>query len=88
MPPKWRARRRSPLATLNVKNFPDDLYATLRARAKREHRSVAQEVMHLLGQAPELREPLSILDLQGLGRKLWDGVDAADCVRDERDAWD
>ena len=44
--------------------------------------------MHLLGRTLELREPLSILDLQGLGRKLWDGVDAADCVRDERDAWD
>ena len=43
--------------------------------------------MHLLGQTPELREPLSILDLQGLGRELWDGVDAADYVRDERDAW-
>ena len=88
MRPKWRARRRSPLATLNVKNFPDDLYATLRARAKREHRSVAEKVMHLLGQTLELREPLSILDLQGLGRKLWDGVDAADYVRYERDAWD
>ncbi len=67
---------------------PDDLYATPRARARREHRSIAQEVIHLLRQALELQEPLSILDLQGLGRELWDGVDAADSVGHERDAWD
>ena len=81
-------KRRSFLATLHVENFPDDLYATLRARARREHRSVAEEVVHLLGQTLEFQKSLSILDLQGLGRELWDGVDAADYVRRERDAWD
>ena len=76
------------MATLNVKNFPDDLYAALRARAGREHRSVAQEVIHLLGRTLETPEPLSILDLQGLGRELWENVDAADYVARERDSWD
>ena len=87
MPPQWR-HEEEPLATLNVENFPDDLYATLRARARREHRSVDQEIVHLLRQAVDLQEPLSILDLQGLGRELWDGVDAADYIGRERDAWD
>jgi plasmid stability protein len=32
------------MATLNVKNLPDELYAKLRERARREHRSVAKEV--------------------------------------------
>ena len=76
------------MATLNVKNFPDDLYATLRDRAKREHRSVAQEVIHLLGRTLETQEPLSILDLQGLGKELWENIDAADYVARERDTWD
>ena len=76
------------MATLRVENFPDDLYTILRDRARREHRSVAQEVTHLLGEALENSEPLSILDLQGLGRDLWDGVDAVDYVRRERDSWD
>lgn len=76
------------MATLHIENFPDDLYAALRDRARREHRSVAQEIIQLLGQALENDESLSILDLQGLGRDLWDGVDAADYVLRERDAWD
>ena len=87
MPSEWRWKGNL-VAALHVENFPDDLYSILRDRAGREHRSVAQEVTHLLGQALENREPLSILDLQGLGRDLWDGVDAADYVRRERDAWD
>ncbi len=76
------------MATLNVKNFPDDLYTTLQARAVREHRSVAQEVVHLLSRTLEAQEPLSILDLQGLGKELWENVDAADHVDRERRAWD
>ena len=76
------------MATLNVKNFPDDLYEALRARARRDHRSVAQEVIHLLGRSLEAPEPLSILDLQGLGRELWENIDAADHVARERDSWD
>jgi len=39
------------MATLNVKNLPDALYRKLQARAKREHRSVAQEITHILAEA-------------------------------------
>ena len=76
------------VATLHVENFPDDLYATLRDQARRERRSVAREIIQLPGQALENDEPLSILDLQGLGRDLWDGVDVAEYVRRERDPCD
>ncbi|HEV2149138.1 MAG TPA: hypothetical protein VGR37_17150 [Longimicrobiaceae bacterium] len=76
------------MATLNVKNLPDALYQKLQARARREHRSVAQEVTRLLEKALEEPEPLSILDLQGLGAELWAGADAADHVERERRAWD
>ena len=30
------------MAVLNIKNFPDGLYRKLQARAKRQHRSIAQ----------------------------------------------
>ncbi|MSP62902.1 MAG: hypothetical protein EXR72_21725 [Myxococcales bacterium] len=76
------------MATLNIKNLPDKLYRKLQARARREHRSVAQEVIHLLSQTIEPLEPLSILELRGLGREGWEGVDPAAHVRRERDAWD
>jgi plasmid stability protein len=75
------------MATLNVKNLPDTLYRKLKARAKREHRSVAQEITHILAAALAEPEPLSITELRGLGKEHWEGVDASDHVKRERDAW-
>lgn len=76
------------MATLNVKNLPDDLYRKLKARAKRQRRSVAQEVAQLLSEALETPDALSILDLKGLGKEHWRGVDAAAHVERERASWD
>jgi F0F1-type ATP synthase beta subunit len=76
------------MATLSIQNFPDQLYEKLLARAEQERRSVAQEVIHLLEQATELREPLSILGLRGLGKEHWKGVDPVSHVEAERDSWD
>ncbi len=76
------------MATLNIKNLPDGLYRKLRARAKRERRSVAQEVTQILSAVLEAPKPLSILALQGLGKEHWEGVDAAAHVDAERAAWD
>jgi plasmid stability protein len=76
------------MATLNVKNFPASLYRKLKARARRQHRSMAQEVTYLLERALEEPEPLSILELEGLGRELWAGEDAAAHVERERGSWD
>ena len=47
------------MATLNIKNFPDPLYKRLQDRAEREHRSLAQQVIHLLKESagqPKMRE--------------------------------
>ena len=79
---------RKALATLNVKNLPDSLYRKLQARAKRERRSVAQEVAHILSEALESSKPLSILELQGLGKEHWQSVDAGTHVERERAEWD
>ena len=76
------------MAILNIKNLPDALYRKLEARAKREHRSIAQEVIHLLSDAVETPEPLSILDLKGLGKEHWRGIDPAKHVERERNSWD
>lgn len=75
------------MATLNVKNFPDQLYERLKAIAEAERRSVASQVTHLLEQATATSEELSILELRGLGKDYWSDLDAADHVRRERDAW-
>lgn len=74
------------MATLNVKGFPDDLYEELKKRADREHRSLAQEVIHLL--ARELQtETRSLLDLRGLGREVWGSTEAERFVAEERATW-
>ncbi len=76
------------MAILNIKDLPDGLSERLRARAEQQHRSVAQEVTHIFDQVLGGAEPLSILDLQGLGKSAWSGVDAAAHVDAESRAWD
>ena len=76
------------MAILNIKNFPDSLYERLQERARKEHRSVAQEVVHLLNDVMAQETPLSILGLRGLGKELWEGIDAAEYIRRERESWD
>ena len=80
--------REEPLATLNIKNVPEKLYSRLKARARRQRRSVSQEVLHILDEATRPIETLSILELRGLGKEIWRGVDAADHIDEERRAWD
>ena len=76
------------MATLNIKNLPDRLYRKIQARARRENRSIAQEVIHILSMATETATPLSILELQGLGKDVWKKVDARKHVNRERREWD
>ena len=76
------------MATLNVKNLPDVLYRRLQARAKRQRRSVAQEVTQILSDALAAPRPVSILELRGLGKEHWKDVEATRHVEDERAAWD
>jgi len=76
------------MATLNIKNLPDALYERLRERARRQRRSIAQEATRILEQAVDEPEPLSLLDLRGLGREHWEETDAAVHVETERRAWD
>ncbi len=76
------------MATLNIKNLPDRLYRKIQARAAREHRSIAQEVIHILSVATENATPLSILELQGLGKDVWKKVEGSKHVIRERREWD
>jgi len=76
------------VATLNVKGLPDELYQRLKARAEQDRRSIAQEVSFLLSEALNAQPDQSIMDLEGLGKDLWAGIDAVQYVRTERDSWD
>ncbi|NJD11177.1 MAG: Arc family DNA-binding protein [Gemmatimonadetes bacterium] len=74
------------MATLNIKNLPDELYAQLKERAKREHRSVSQEVVHLLTRALRTPPAESLRDLRGVARGVYGDVDAY--LEEERASWD
>jgi plasmid stability protein len=76
------------MATLNIKNLPDKLYARLKARARKQRRSVAQEVIQILSEAVEPPAAMSILELRGLGKELWKGVNPRAHVEEERRSWD
>jgi len=76
------------VATLNIKNLSDALYRKLKARARKQHRSVSQEVTRILEEAVASSEPLSLLDLEGLGEELWEGIDATEHLDRERASWD
>jgi plasmid stability protein len=76
------------MATLNVKNLPDSLYRKLQKRAKRQHRSVAQEVTKILDDVLQSRDLESILTLRGLGKEQWTGIEPAAHVEAERKSWD
>jgi plasmid stability protein len=75
------------MAVLNIKNFPDALARQIRARARRERRSMSQEVVQLLASAVQQPDQ-SILDLRGLGKEAWNHRDAAAHVASERESWD
>lgn len=76
------------MARLSIKNFPAPLYERLQELARRDHRSLAQQVVYLLEQAAKQAEPLSLLELRGLGKECWKGVDPVAYVCGERDSWD
>jgi hypothetical protein len=76
------------MATLNIKNLSDSLYKRLQRRAKLHHRSTAQEVTHILEEVLEQPVAISLLELRGLGKKEWAGIDPAKHVESERNEWD
>jgi plasmid stability protein len=76
------------MATLSIEDFPDSLYKRLQEQARQKNRSLSQEVTRILGEALGPEKPLSILGLEGLGKELWEGIDAAEYIRGERDSWD
>jgi plasmid stability protein len=84
----FASNKEEAVPTLNIKNFPAALYRKLKERARRQHRSMAQEVTYILEQALEEEELHSVLELEGLGRELWTEEDASGHVERERAAWD
>ena len=72
---------------LSIKNVPDELAASLRARAARNHRSIQGELMVILEEALASERRLDARELLGRVRKLklTTGDEATRIVRADRD---
>ena len=80
------------MALLQVRNFPDDVYEALKALAKRERRSVSQQVIVLLKNVLEEQEERKIQRLELLERLLEEPPisttgfpSPADLIREDRE---
>jgi hypothetical protein len=63
----------------------DDVLSRLRKLTADEQRLLADELKNLLQLNGKGRR--SVLDLRGLGKDVWSGVDAQEYVRQERASW-
>ena len=62
------------MATITIKNIPDDLYQELKLRAERNHRSVNSEVIFLIEQAVRKTRVRSVEDVIARARVLRDAA--------------
>jgi hypothetical protein len=61
----------------------------IRQLSPSERRALLQELLNLYGQGIGIR-PMprhSLLELEGLGAEIWEGIDAQEYVNEERRSW-
>jgi hypothetical protein len=63
----------------------DEVLSKVRQLTADEQRLLVDEVKNLLGSNGDGRR--SVLELQGLGKDVWSGMDAQEYVRQERASW-
>lgn len=79
-----------PMASLQIRDLPDDVYRALLARARREGRSLAQQALHELRklvevQAEQRRREL-LESLRGRAPAATDLDDPVELIREDREA--
>lgn len=52
----------------------------------KEQQQLVLELSNRIARRGESPPRRSILELKGLGKEVWRGIDASDCVRQERDS--
>ena len=56
--------------------------------SREEQRELAVEIVRNLDAPHSSTTRTSLLELRGLGKEIWAGVDVKEYLRKERDAWD
>lgn len=66
----------------------DDIMKLTRQLGLSEQLRLLESLAELVRQRVELTKQHSILELEGLGADIWQGVDAQEYVHQERGSWD
>lgn len=75
------------MASLTIPDLPEPLWRRLLDEAERHGRTPEAQVRAVLDEALPPPRTHSILELWGLGKEVWRGIDAVEYVRQERDSW-
>jgi hypothetical protein len=67
-------------------NSYDDILNRAKGLSPEEQNQLVDELSQLAGRKNGGKH--SILDLEGLGKEIWQGVDPDKLVAEERDSWD
>lgn len=66
----------------------DEILGQIRQLAPAEQSRLLSELTVLIAQQPARQRSRSILELEGLGKEIWEGIDAQEYVDRERASWD
>ena len=65
-----------------------DLLNQIRALGPSEQRELIVEIQRMLTSNDRRKSVPRILDLRGLGKEIWEGIDVDDYLNNERNSWD
>lgn len=66
----------------------EEVLAQVRALDPGDQAQLLEELVSLVTQQVPGRKQRSIMELEGLGAEIWEGIDAREYVRKERESWD
>jgi len=75
------------MKSISIRNVPDQIYETLQAMAKSNHRSLQEQIKHLLEQETKLvvGSPLAKAERWRKKLKGRKGTDVVELIREDRD---
>lgn len=85
MVPKWNHEEK--MATITVKNIPEELYEKIKLQAKANRRSVNSEIISIFEHAVQKRTPIDVQEILERARKVRELTAHYTITNEEIDRW-
>jgi plasmid stability protein len=85
MVPKWN--REEDVATITIKNIPEDIYEKIKMQAKANRRSVNSEIISIFEHAVQKRTPMDVREILERARKVRELTAHYKITNKEIDRW-